>query len=701
MFCTLLYILCNADSVELVPLQQPAWYTVIVNNSNSNVYEQYAYGTHSNVESTHAITISTRNKSHHRHVPIYQQDVYSMNTEQLIQYFADHNYTEDDILSRQDLFLSADYLVFAKQLPKYAEYVTRHYNEYKKFNVYTKFIGRLFAFYKPGFQKTFTRLYQECEQERLARERSEQEQRKLKAQQEQEVRAQQQKANTYCAKIDTVQHDSEMTAAIPAHHQQARNIARTQIKTAGLDTVTRNYSVESDAVTFARAYDITEADLAMLRGNAYEHHLHSEFLEQLHEVHIISAYYALQPNNLLVDVLGHGIAIGMEANRLQQPDTAIIWANFGWKTLEIIHNAGEGLLLWAENTAHMIADPVSTASSIFYGLGMLVYAAAYAIGCTARTAVRLNVLKELEDHEAYAHEINHINNNITVLRTYCTQKLAATSTNDLVKYSTMLAVDIILTPKILMFGGKLCARVVPMMHDTLAHIESYMPHIKDTVTHAFETARTESPVLQTAEGILMKASEGLEKVGSSTANIIKSSRTALEAIHTQYMANLEMELGALRLLFDNKVKGFAEFANKYIKIEYKHILGIEELIWKYEELLKNIKGFHHDFMNTFRNSGLFEFVNERMYEHGFYKATILFKGQKVKEAGTFFPAEWSREKVLEKIYEAYEDFIKSGVKINPERDGKYIVNGLIKEGIEIEMHITQKGKIVTAYPILE
>jgi hypothetical protein len=106
-------------------------------------------------------------------------------------------------------------------------------------------------------------------------------------------------------------------------------------------------------------------------------------------------------------------------------------------------------------------------------------------------------------------------------------------------------------------------------------------------------------------------------------------------------------------------------------------------------------------MNTFRNSGIFEFVNEVIYEHGFYKATILHRGNKIKNIGTFFPAHWSRKKVIEKIYEAYGNFIKSGVKPMTTKDDKYLIRGLIEEGFEIEMRITKKGHVVTAYPILE
>jgi hypothetical protein len=72
----------------------------------------------------------------------------------------------------------------------------------------------------------------------------------------------------------------------------------------------------------------------------------------------------------------------------------------------------------------------------------------------------------------------------------------------------------------------------------------------------------------------------------------------------------------------------------------------------------------------------------------------------VKYKGTFFPADWSRKKVIEKICEAYENFLKSGV-LPREEKGKYVIEGFINEGIKIRMYITKNGVLKTAYPLLE
>lgn len=56
---------------------------------------------------------------------------------------------------------------------------------------------------------------------------------------------------------------------------------------------------------------------------------------------------------------------------------------------------------------------------------------------------------------------------------------------------------------------------------------------------------------------------------------------------------------------------------------------------------------------------------------------------------------------LNKIYEAYENFVKSGAVVKKEVGRKYLISGVTSESIEIEMYITKKGQITTAYPIVK
>ncbi len=68
---------------------------------------------------------------------------------------------------------------------------------------------------------------------------------------------------------------------------------------------------------------------------------------------------------------------------------------------------------------------------------------------------------------------------------------------------------------------------------------------------------------------------------------------------------------------------------------------------------------------------------------------------------TFLPQHWSHEKVISKVLEAYDHFIKTGAKnYKLLANGKYRITGFIDEGVKIEMYITKTGQITTAYPVI-
>lgn len=630
------------------------------------------------------ISFSAEHKTSRYHTTNPQYSLDRMSTKKLLWFFTINNYTQEQILSCPLLYMPPAYLAIAKQLPKYSRYVKMYHDEYKKFNWFTKGLGRMLFIYTPKLQKQFALLWQECE---------------LIAQQEQEVQIQkQQKVDAYCAKIDAIRRDDEAVPTVPFHHQQARDTAYTQIKTTALDTVTRNYTVESDTITFAREYNITRTDLITLRGNVYEHQLHSEFLEQLHEIHTISTYYTLQSKNLLIDAVGNSIAIGMEANRLQQPETATIWANFGWKTLEAIEAFGDGLVLFAENTfgtVNMVLHPFHTLQHVIQRLGMITGLIARTCARSASTALYWHELMEQGDALLMAQEMDQVAYKVSAFGHYCIEKIAALEAKDVIKHGTAIAADVLLTHKMLMLGSTLCTRAHPIIRNIMADLYNRFAGFTRVIKHTVEAARIEAPVLQTAEGLLVKASENINKVGGGVSTIVRNTRTILEVVHAEYMAALELELGTLRIACDNKIKDIVRFGNKYLKPEYEHILGMD--LYFSRRGVPKIGVFHHDLMQTVEKTDVFKFVDKVVHDNKCYSAKVYYGEHLVKD-GTFFPAHWSREQVIEKIYEAYNNLVKSGVKFELE-NGKYYIQSTTNEGIKIEMYITTNGHIKTTYPI--
>ena len=81
--------------------------------------------------------------------------------------------------------------------------------------------------------------------------------------------------------------------------------------------------------------------------------------------------------------------------------------------------------------------------------------------------------------------------------------------------------------------------------------------------------------------------------------------------------------------------------------------------------------------------------------HGVYSGKVMVDG--VKKTGnkgysTFFPTYMTPQDVVDAINQAYE---------NAERIGNDLYAGITDDGIEIDMYLTSKGKITTAYPVRE
>lgn len=53
------------------------------------------------------------------------------------------------------------------------------------------------------------------------------------------------------------------------------------------------------------------------------------------------------------------------------------------------------------------------------------------------------------------------------------------------------------------------------------------------------------------------------------------------------------------------------------------------------------------------------------------------------------------------IYNACDNFIKKTKVYGKDKNGKYFISSSIDKDIEIGMHITAKGKIITAYPVFK
>jgi len=204
--------------------------------------------------------------------------------------------------------------------------------------------------------------------------------------------------------------------------------------------------------------------------------------------------------------------------------------------------------------------------------------------------------------------------------------------------------------------------------------------------------------LTTPEGMILKASHDVENIGAVSKGVVNPSFVLLETTYAKVAVELKKEIEFLQKKYNYVRNGMSELAHKKIKMDYEHILGMDINQSKKGKL--NIRGFHHDFNNIIEKSNVLEFANKVIDKHGCYKARVLNQGDFVKNI-TFFPAHWTREKVISKIYEAYNNF-KEGVDVlELKSDGKYLMRCVTNEGIEIEIFVTKNGLITTVYPTMK
>jgi Bacterial EndoU nuclease len=133
---------------------------------------------------------------------------------------------------------------------------------------------------------------------------------------------------------------------------------------------------------------------------------------------------------------------------------------------------------------------------------------------------------------------------------------------------------------------------------------------------------------------------------------------------------------------------------------------LEHVIFGNENKVGKFTGWHH--FPSRRPGEMVKLANDLSLNqlerdsHGVYKATVeaSFDGgktwiQKTAKDHTFFPDEWSREKVIDEIKSAF----KEGRIKNKSTDSSSYFQGRSKSGVLIEGHVDANGEIKTAYPL--
>jgi hypothetical protein len=598
-------------------------------------------------QSIHGSAASER----HLHSQSLQQaepHLHAYSAEQLAQFFACRGYTQLQILSKRTLYMSPAFVALVRQYEGYEEAVTSLHNELQQTSGFYKWLGRLNGYHKKGLTKQIATLYRQLEQDK-------------------QVRASTNEANDWHELCNIYQEYGCGESA----HLHRRCDAHDDMQARGAISSNQAYPLPQNVIQTLHSHGHDPAVYARAHGNQFQQVLHQECIELLtRTVDLPVGSVAYNHQEALIDC----IDAAREYNQAGMTHKASSIADFCWALLDYSSAVAEGMACGLIGAVRdMVEHPIQTAACVIAGEYVLAYQLCKVVCNVADIGVTAlaNPSRAKKKWSDYVEPINNIISAIKNKEMTC---------RDAIKTGAGLAVGLVAQHKLL--GG----------------LNKFYRGIRVKAIEFIQNNPSLTPqqYMQTAEGVFMKTSDGLREIGGTAVEVIKDTRVALEIMHTQYMAALKAELETLHLAFDNKIKGFAQLTNKYTKLDYEHIFGMK-FIFK-RDCLSKVSGFHHDCMHVIEKSGVIEFTNKVMNKDGFYTTDLIHQGTVVKPQATFFPAEWSREKVVSKIYEAYNNAVENSLVPEFRNDGKCFIQGLTNEGIEIEMYMTSKGKIVTAYP---
>jgi hypothetical protein len=158
-----------------------------------------------------------------------------------------------------------------------------------------------------------------------------------------------------------------------------------------------------------------------------------------------------------------------------------------------------------------------------------------------------------------------------------------------------------------------------------------------------------------------------------------------------------LKLEKLENYMQKKLQGTPN--QKFEKADLEHLFGIDKIVKERASgaFDAKYKGFHHDKGWSLVKKGKIKFLTEPKVDPwtGAVKVEQLTIEGVLIEDKTFFPPEWSKKMVIDKVIEASQhiiDTIDEGVTCDQ-------VIGETKEGMEIFMVIRKADKfLVTAYP---
>jgi hypothetical protein len=557
--------------------------------------------------------------------------IYSV--DQLTQYFAQQGYSEDHILQRHDLYVNPEFIKLIKTYAEYERYISSLHSQLQKKSGFAKWIGTFTGTHTKGLTKRIAELCKGVEREK------------------------------YCKNLAA---------------QRAKRIAQT----------TQITAFDSATLLFASKYGISEQHFFHTTTNVYEQQLHQEFVTQLSEgTKLTETYKNAASYKVFLDALGHGVAIGLEANQSHNIVAATRWADYGWAILDVVKGIGEGVILGACNTVNSVmqtvSHPIQTAHQLIHGIGTIAYFLAQA----TNTALKFERLIEFGDYKTFSIEAKTLSDQLNKVVQNSRDQLALMSQKEIARRAVAFGTELVLTGKVLTMAHNICTRLTPLALDAVKILRDEQVAVELTITTA-EGVQETSPLM-----LFMEKELELEKIAQVIATpapkiVSKSVRTILPTW---------VDIKSLMKKFEDQ----CIYKGQSVCVDCEHLFSIGEMhIMKRSGRMKEprLYGWHHDHMKNLEKAGIVQYENIVEGACGAFKAEPVVNGTKYGKK-TFFSPVWTEEQVVEKILEALSNTHISCM-IDSERCE--VIEALTRCGLKVKIVYDPRiSTITTAFPIIE
>ena len=602
-------------------------------------------------------------------------DISRMSEQQLRAYFRTCNATHAQILHNAVWFMSDAFIAIVHTFPEYEEALTHHaatITALTFFNTCARWFNNQYCV---GLKKRIRTLLDQHIQKQLAAAGY---------------------SPAYQQTLEALQQNLDVTKDIytsALYEQRRAALAQTLAKPHAQSTC--RYSVPP-----LRSDEIHSEQLTTFTGNHYEHQVHTEFLTQLEELgHIIPRDNAV--TRMLYTALAHGI----QSNRDHKTKTATTWADYGWKALAITRSMFEGVGEGAVRTAQAFINPVQTLQNIASGLQAL----------ATLTETTLQTIRSFEN----AFFSGNLTQCATLARTLgsYTQDHATALITSLIntppehtaREATATLTEFLLSHKLwntlATYVPKKLAQAQSVIDQEFSRLQN-MPLAQPAIA-AVEASYEVAPALTRTTALLMEESDtaaaAAKKAAQKAAKKIAVGATAAttgpkiaEKI-TRLLIPAPCDTAALEKMFESYC--FVEV--KPVHIDAEHPFAFyERIAVKRSGHMKAPAqyGGHHDYGRRLEKAGKIKYQNVVEGPVGSFKAETIINDIRYP-AKTYFPPEWNEQKVIEKIFEAFQDLERT---IEIDGQGHYKIIGKTSEGLKIKIIFDPyHSKITTAYPIVK